>query len=210
MTKYHNIAKTAALALAIGAAMPALAHADEVITSDGTHHYVYYKNHDIYFSPETKTYFWNDGRRWQSAVVLPPEQQRYVTSGGVDISLDTERPYERNDMVVAKYRDVPTTTRETSTRMNSDGSTTTTTTTTTQHNYVYYGAHDIYFSPDTKVYYWKTADGSWTSGSVLPSDRVAYVRDGGVTIKLDTDKPYTRNDYVIAHYRTRPADRDDQ
>jgi len=210
MTKYHTIAKTAALALAIGSAFPAFAHADEVITSDGTHHYVYYKDHDIYFSPETKTYFWNDGRRWQSAVVLPPEQQRYVTSGGIDIALDTDRPYERNDMVVSKYRDVPTTTRETSTRMNSDGSTTTTTTTTTQHNYVYYGSHDIYFSPDTKVYYWKTADGSWTSGTVLPSDRVAYVREGGVTIQLDTDKPYTRNDYVIAHYRTMPRDRDNQ
>ena len=143
-------------------------------------------------------------------VVLPPEQQRYVTSGGIDISLDTARPYERNDMVVAKYRDVPTTTRETSTRMNSDGSTTTTTTTTTTHNYVYYGAHDIYFAPDTKVYYWKTADGSWQSGTMLPPDRVAYVRDGGVSIQLDTDKPYTRNDYVIAHYRARPYDRDNQ
>jgi hypothetical protein len=91
--------------------------------------------------------------------------------------------------------------------MNSDGSTTTTTTTTTQHNYVYYGSHDIYFSPDTKVYYWKTADGSWTSGTALPPDRVAYVRDGGVTIQLDTDRPYERNDYVIAHYRARPYDR---
>jgi hypothetical protein len=207
MTKYPNIAKTTALALALGVALPAFAHADEVITSDGTHHYVYYKDHDIYYSPETRVYYWNDGRRWQSAAVLPAEQQRFVSTGGIDISLDTATPYERNDMVVAKYRDVPTTTRETSTRMNADGSTTTTTTTTTQHNYVYYGSHDIYFAPDTKVYYWKTADGSWTSGTVLPSDRVAYVRDGGRTIQLDTDKPYERNDYVIAHYRTLPVDR---
>ena len=204
MTKYNIIAKTTALALALGAALPAFAHADEVITSDGTHHYVYYKDHDIYFSPESKMYYWNDGRRWQSAVVLPAEQQRYVTSGGIDIALDTTTPYERNDMVVAKYRDVPTTTRETSTRMNSDGSSTTTTTTTTQHNYVYYGSKEIYFSPDTKVYYWKAADGSWTSGTALPPDRVAYVRDGGVNIQLDTERPYERNDYVIAHYRTLP------
>jgi len=208
MTKHNHIAKITALAIALGAALPAFAQADEVIVDgNGTHHYVFYKDHDIYFSPETKVYYWNDGRRWQSAAVLPSEQQRYVSSGGVDIALDTTRPYERNDYVMSRYKDVPTTTRETATRMNSDGSTTTTTTTTTQHNYVYYGSHDIYFSPDTKVYYWKTADGSWTSGTSLPPDRVAYVRDGGVTIQLDTDRPYERNDYVIAHYRARPYDR---
>ena len=112
MTKYHNIAKTAAIAFAIGAAMPAISQAAEevVVDGNGTHHYVFYKDHDIYFSPETK------------------------------------------------------------------------------------------------VYYWKAADGSWTSGATLPSDRVAYVREGGVNIQLDTDRPYTRNDYVIAHYRTLPRD----
>src|ERR1700722_1381433 len=196
MTKYHNIAKTAALALALGAALPALARADDVVVdSNGTHHYVFYKDHDIYFAPDTKVYYWNENGQWRSANVLPAEQQRYVSSGGVDISLDTTTPYERNDYVLAHYKDMPSTTRETATRTNSDGSTTTTTTTTTQHNYVYYGGHDIYFAPETKVYYWKTADGSWTSGTVLPDDRATYVRNGGVTIQLDTDKPYERNDY---------------
>lgn len=211
MTKYRNIAKTTALALALGAALPAFAHADEVVVdSNGTHHYVFYKDHDIYFSPENKVYYWNDNGEWRSATVLPAEQQRYITSGGVDIALDTTKPYERNDYVMSRYKDVPTTTRETATRTNMDGSTTTTTTTTTTHNYVYYGSHDIYFAPDTKVYYWKTTDGSWTSGAVLPQDRVAYVRDGGTTIQLDTDKPYERNDYVIAHYRTVPVGRNNQ
>ena len=208
MTKYHNIAKTTALAVALGVALPALAQNDEVVVSNanGTHHYVFYKDHDIYFAPDTKVYYWNENGQWRSANVLPPEQQRYITSGGVDISLDTATPYERDEYVRAHYKDVPTTTRETATRMNSDGSTTTTTTTTTQHNYVYYGSHDIYFAPDTKVYYWRTENGSWKSGTMLPPDRVGYVRDGGVTIQLDTDKPYERNDYVIAHYKTRPYD----
>jgi hypothetical protein len=106
MTKHNHIAKITALAIALGAALPAFAQADEVVVDgNGTHHYVFYKDHDIYFSPENKVYYWNDGRRWQSAAVLPSEQQRYVSSGGVDIALDTTRPYERNDYVMSRYKD---------------------------------------------------------------------------------------------------------
>lgn len=208
MTKHTNALKTTVLALALGAALPVFAHADDVVVSNanGTHHYVFYKDHDIYFSPETKVYYWNENGQWRSSNVLPPDQQRYVGSGGVEISLDTATPYERNAYVLSHYKDVPTTTRETSTAMNSDGSTTTTTTTTTKHNYVYYADHDIYFAPDTRTYYWRTSNGSWVSGTTLPSEEEAFVRNKGVTIELDTDKPYERNDYVIAHYKTRPLD----
>jgi hypothetical protein len=34
------------------------------------------------------------------------------------------------------------------------------------------------------------------------------VKKGGVTIELDTDRPYTKHDYVIAHYKHK-HDRDD-
>jgi len=30
-----------------------------------------------------------------------------------------------------------------------------------------------------------------------------YVRSKGVTIELDTDRPYERHEYVIAHYKNK-------
>ena len=80
--------------------------------------------------------------------------------------------------------------------------TTTTTTTTTKHHYVYYGDHQIYFSPETKTYYWQS-NGQWTSGTTLPAEDQAYVKTRGMEIDLDTDKPYTQNEIVIQKYKTR-------
>jgi hypothetical protein len=76
------------------------------------------------------------------------------------------------------------------------------TTTTTKHHYVYYGDHQIYFSPDTKTYYWQS-NGNWTSGTALPAEDQAYIKTRGMEIDLDTDKPYTQNEVVIEKYKTR-------
>jgi hypothetical protein len=83
-------------------------------------------------------------------------------------------------------------------------STTTETTTTTtvkkgHHRYVYYGDHDIYFAPETKVYYWREGD-DWRSGIELPETFRGYISTGGIDIDLDTDKPYERTEGVIKHY----------
>jgi hypothetical protein len=83
--------------------------------------------------------------------------------------------------------------------------TTTTTTVTTKHRYVYYADHDIYFAPETKVYYWQ-ANGTWTSGVALPPENQTYIRTKGIEIELDTDKPYTKHEYVIAHYKHHDSD----
>ena len=77
---------------------------------------------------------------------------------------------------------------------------TTVTTTTTKHRYVYYGDHDIFFSPETKTYFWQS-DGRWQSGNALPVEMMPYVRSGGTAIELDTVRPYERHDYVVTHYR---------
>jgi hypothetical protein len=86
--------------------------------------------------------------------------------------------------------------------MPQDQSSTTTTTTVTKHNYVYYPEHDIYFSPEKKTYYYQV-NGNWTAGTTLPAEDMPYVRSKGVTIELDTDRPYERHDYVIAHYKNK-------
>jgi len=90
--------------------------------------------------------------------------------------------------------------------MPQDQATTTTTTTVTKHHYVYYPEHDIYFAPDTKTYYYQI-NGNWTAGTTLPAEDMPYIRSRGVSIELDTDRPYERHDYVISHYKIK-ADRD--
>jgi len=217
MTMQKNLIKGAALAIAVAAALPVFADppVDTKTTTTTTttttkHSYVYYRDRDIYYSPETKTWYWMSNGTWTSGVALPADSQAYVKSGGVTIELDTMRPYEKHDYVVSHYKTAPgTVTKQTTTTASTGpGERTTTTTTTTKHKYVYYRDRDIYFAPETKTYYW-LANGTWTSGTVLPADAQAYVKSGGVTIELDVDKPYERHDYVIAHYKNR-SDHDDE
>jgi len=200
----NHIIKSAALAIAIAAAAQP-AFSEEHGVSIGNHHFVYYRDHDIYFAPESRTYYWMSNGRWQSGPVLPEEDRRYITSGGVDIQLDTAVPYTRHEYVVSHYKNVEPGTQTTTTErtIRPDGSTSTTTT-TTKRSYVYYGDHDIYFAPETKVYYWKS-NGAWQSGTVLPPEDRTYVQRGGVTVELDTDRPYTQHEYVVAHYKHRHA-----
>jgi hypothetical protein len=66
--------------------------------------YVYYGDHDIYFAPETKTYYWQENGNWRSGMDVPAESRAYIRSGGVKIQLDTDKPYERNDWVIQHYR----------------------------------------------------------------------------------------------------------
>jgi hypothetical protein len=207
--KHRNLIKIAALAIAVSAALPAMA---DTMVATGKHHFVYFGDHDIYFAPESKTYFWLENGQWRSGRSLPEDRQAFVRTRGIDIDLDTDRPYERNDYVIEHYRHAPvaavapgneTVTTERS--VNADGSTTTTTT-TTKHRYVYYGDRDVYFAPDTRTYYWQN-NGRWVSGNAVPADIEPFVRSGGVDIELDTARPYERNEYVIAHYGHR-HDRD--
>ena len=99
---------TAAIALT---ALPAVAQqttttetTTTTVVKKGHHRYVYYGDHDIYFAPETKTYYWREGSDWRSGAELPAESRTYITRGGVKIQLDTERPYERNDWVIEHYK----------------------------------------------------------------------------------------------------------
>lgn len=65
-------------------------------------------------------------------------------------------------------------------------------------SYVYYD-HDIYYAPYSHTYYWRE-DGRWRSGHRLDRHYREYVRRGGFTIDLDTDRPYDRHDYVVERY----------
>ena len=106
MNVFRTLLKAAALALVVSLAVPPAAQADDtkVVVTKTKHKYVYYGDHDIYFAPTTKTYYWQEGNEWRSGTELPPASRTYVTSGGVTIELDTEKPYERNEWVVEHYK----------------------------------------------------------------------------------------------------------
>lgn len=109
MNIQHNLVAAIALASGLVAAIPAIAADTDTtvtVTKTSNHHYVYYGEHQIYFAPETKTYYWqtNNTGPWQSGAELPAESQGYVKSGGVEMDLDTDHPYERNEWVVGHYK----------------------------------------------------------------------------------------------------------
>ena len=105
MNLHRSLVTTITLAIGFATAAPAIADPDTTVTVT-KHHYVYYGDHQIYFAPETKTYYWQTTSTgpWQSGAVLPVESQGYVKSGGVEMDLDTDHPYERHEWVVGHYK----------------------------------------------------------------------------------------------------------
>jgi hypothetical protein len=210
MTTLRSFINTAALAVAISVALPPALADDTAVVANGGHHYVYYRDHGIYYAPETGTYFWRDHGRWQSGSSLPAGEQRHASANGIDIYLDTERPFERNDYVIAHYgaaQRIPDASDRYvggRTLSNSGGRTNAE---LGRYRYLYFGDRDVYYAPQTRTYYW-LSDGGWQSGAAVPADLEPFVRSGGVEIELDTARPYERNEYVIAHYGHR-HDRDD-
>lgn len=67
------------------------------------HQYVYYPSAEVYYAPATRMWFWLGGNGWQAGISLPAALQGYVQIGGVNISLDVDRPYLRNAEVVRRY-----------------------------------------------------------------------------------------------------------
>ena len=112
MSMRHSFITSTAIAIGFALALPAMAEqttetTETTVTTTvqkGHHRYVYYGDHDIYFAPESKTYYWQEGNEWRSGSELPQSSRSYITKGGVQIDLDTERPYERNEWVVKHYK----------------------------------------------------------------------------------------------------------
>jgi hypothetical protein len=67
------------------------------------HHYVYYPNGEVYYAPARHMWFWLSGNGWQAGVDLPLALRAYVRVGGVHVSLDAARPYERHAYVERRY-----------------------------------------------------------------------------------------------------------
>jgi hypothetical protein len=209
MTKLRNLINAGALAAAVSVALPVLA--DTTVVATGGHHYVYYRDHGIYYAPDTATYFWRDHGKWQSGASLPQDERSYASGNGIDIELDTARPFERNDYVIAHYgpaRASAAASPDASDRfiggrtLGNDGGRSNAE--AGKYRYIYYADRDVYYAPTTRTYYWQS-DGRWLSGIAVPPEIEPFVRSGGVEIDLDTARPYERNEYVVAHYGHRDA-----
>ena len=104
----RSLIAASVLAITVAGAVPAMAETDTTVTTvtkTSKHHYVYYGDHQIYYAPETKTYYWENDGAWKSGTELPSDRRTYVTAGGVKIELETAQPYERNEWVVKHYKD---------------------------------------------------------------------------------------------------------
>ena len=92
---------------AFAVAAPVMAQDQTVVektTTTTKHHYVYYGDHQIYFAPETKTYYWQSNGQWTSGTALPPEDAAYIKTRAMEIDLDTDKPYTQNEIVIKKYK----------------------------------------------------------------------------------------------------------
>ncbi|MCC2657193.1 MAG: hypothetical protein K0Q76_2301 [Panacagrimonas sp.] len=72
-----------------------------------------------------------------------------------------------------------------------------------QHRYTYYRDHEIYYSPESDFWFWMDRDGDWKAGVHLPV-RLQQYTVGGISIELDSDKPYREHAYVVEHYGKGP------
>jgi hypothetical protein len=67
------------------------------------HHYTYYPRGEVYYAPESRTWFWLDGGNWRSGIRLPLAFQAYIRTGGINIELGTDRPWVDHRYVVEHY-----------------------------------------------------------------------------------------------------------
>ncbi len=66
------------------------------------HHYVYYPEREVYYAPDSGSWFWLDGGDWQVGVTLPVSLQPFVRVG-VNLDLESDRPYYEHRQVVDYY-----------------------------------------------------------------------------------------------------------
>ena len=68
-----------------------------------------------------------------------------------------------------------------------------------QYTYVYYPVREIYYAPETRMWFWMGGNG-WQFGANLPVEYRPYTRSGGISVVLETGRPYVQHEYVVARY----------
>lgn len=68
------------------------------------HDFVYYPRSGIYYAPLQDRWFWRERGDWQQGRKLPVEYADALRDG-VRVTLDTDRPWERHEVVRRQYPD---------------------------------------------------------------------------------------------------------
>ena len=64
------------------------------------YHYVYYPEEEVYFVPETRVYWWTDGRGWYSGPRVP---EGIVLGASVNLDVDARDPWRHHAVIVERY-----------------------------------------------------------------------------------------------------------
>jgi hypothetical protein len=75
-----------------------------------------------------------------------------------------------------------------------------------KHRYTYYRDHEIYYSPESSVWFWMDRDREWHVGARLPA-RLQQFTVHGISVELGSDKPYREHAYVVERYGKGPPRR---
>lgn len=109
MKKQQILFALAACAAGIGLCAPAFADPPPWAPAHGhrakqqrEYQYVYYPARQVYYAPATQTWFWLSGGNWQVGVNLP-QQYRAYTTDGVQVVLQSGRPYVEHVYVEEHY-----------------------------------------------------------------------------------------------------------
>lgn len=68
-----------------------------------------------------------------------------------------------------------------------------------EYRYVYYPAQQVYYAPESRNWFWLNG-GNWQAGVTLPSRLQINASNGGVSIMLNSPRPYVEHVYVEEHY----------
>jgi hypothetical protein len=75
------------------------------------------------------------------------------------------------------------------------------------YHYVYYPEEEVYFVPETRVYWWAEA-GEWHSGPRVPE---FIVLGGSVNLDVDAREPWRHHEVIVARYpRHRHEEREER
>jgi len=68
-----------------------------------------------------------------------------------------------------------------------------------QYRYVYYPRYQVYFAPETQLWFWLDGGGRWRVGASLPAG-IVVGGVPGVSVILGTARPYEEHTYVVQRF----------
>ncbi|WP_147375796.1 hypothetical protein [Noviherbaspirillum cavernae] len=108
--KKQHLAAALLFAVGLGLGLPAQAEPPSWAPAHGhrarearEYRYVYYPAQQVYYAPQSRSWFWLNGGNWQAGINLPSRFQVNASNGGVSITLDSSRPYVKHVYVEERY-----------------------------------------------------------------------------------------------------------